>query len=153
MSRWGRAAGVLVAVLVVDQVTKALVRGGVTVGDEDPVLPFLSIVHVRNNGVAFGFFSNAGALLVVLTGVALVALLVFFARSPHRPGLWLPTGLLLGGALGNLLDRARAGEVTDFLKLTFWPAFNVADIAITVGVLALIYVLEGPKQKQPATSS
>jgi signal peptidase II len=151
MSRWARVAGVLVAVLVVDQATKALVRGGVRVGDEDPVFPFLSIVHVRNQGVAFGFLSNAGAVLVVVTIAALVALLVFFARSPDRPGLWLPTGLLLGGALGNLLDRARAGEVTDFLKFPAWPAFNVADVAITVGVLALIYVLEGPRPKKTAT--
>jgi signal peptidase II len=152
MSRWGRAGGVLAAVLVVDQLTKALVRGGVRVGDEDPVLPFLTIVHVRNRGVAFGFLSDAGGVLVVVTLLALVALLVFFARSPHLPGLWVPTGLLLGGALGNLADRARAGEVTDFLKLPAWPAFNIADVAIVLGVLALIYVLEGPKQKRPATS-
>jgi signal peptidase II len=61
--------------------------------------------------------------------------------------VWLPTGLLLGGAAGNLIDRVRDGAVTDFIKLPHWPAFNVADIAITVGVLALLYVLEGPPRR------
>ena len=61
--------------------------------------------------------------------------------------VWLPTGLLIGGATGNLLDRVREGSVTDFVDLPLWPAFNVADMAITVGVLALLYVLEGPPSR------
>ena len=67
---------------------------------------------------------------------------LYFARHRARPLVWLPAGLLLGGALGNIVDRIRDGAVTDFLKLPLWPAFNVADIAITVGVLVLVYVLE-----------
>jgi signal peptidase II len=64
--------------------------------------------------------------------------------------MWLPTGLLIGGAVGNLVDRLGSGEVTDFLKIPLWPAFNVADVAITVGVLALLWVLEGPRRERPA---
>ena len=66
--------------------------------------------------------------------------------------LWLPTGLLVGGAIGNLIDRLSHGSVTDFIKLPFWPAFNVADMAITFGVLALLYVLEGPRKAARAGS-
>ena len=72
----------------------------------------------------------------------LAALVVYFVRHPARRGLWVPTGLLLGGAIGNLIDRLMNGSVTDFIKLPHWPAFNVADIAITLGVIALVFVLE-----------
>ena len=71
-------------------------------------------------------------------------LLVFFATHLTRPLVWLPTGLLIGGAAGNLVDRAREGAVTDYLDLPLWPTFNLADAAITIGVLSLLYVLEGP---------
>ena len=80
-----------------------------------------------------------------MIALALLALLVHFARHAHRPLLWLPTGMLLGGALGNIIDRLRAGSVTDFVKLPLgWPPFNLADVAITLGVLALVLVLERP---------
>ena len=92
---------------------------------------------MRNSGIAFGFLADGGALLVVGTAVALLALVVFFVTHTGRPLVWLPTGLLLGGAIGNLIDRARDGSVTDFVKFPHFPAFNVADMAITVGVLAL----------------
>ena len=94
--------------------------------------------------MAFSLFEDGGILLVVVAVIAVGALLAFFATHTHRPLVWLPTGLLLGGAAGNLLDRARDGAVTDFVKLPLWPAFNLADTAITLGVLALLYVLEGP---------
>jgi signal peptidase II len=74
--------------------------------------------------------------------VALGALVVWFLRHSSRPLAWLPTGLLLGGAVGNIFDRIRDGAVTDFVKLPAWPAFNIADVAITFGVLTLLYVLE-----------
>jgi signal peptidase II len=61
--------------------------------------------------------------------------------------VWLPTGLLIGGAVGNLIDRAREGAVTDFVDVSIWPAFNLADTAITIGVLSLLYVLEGPPSR------
>ncbi len=141
-SPWLRAGVVVGLVLLLDQVTKALVRSGVDVGSEDPVLPGVSIVHVRNRGVAFGAFADGKTLVIVVIAVALTALVVYFATHVDRPLAWLPTGLLLGGAVGNVLDRVRDGSVTDFIKLPAWPAFNVADVAITFGVLALLYVVE-----------
>ena len=139
---WARAGLVAGVVLVLDQVTKALVRGGLRVGEEDPVLPALKLVHVRNEGVAFGIDVGGQAPLIVLILLALVALVVFFSRRTATRTLWLPVGLLLGGAIGNVVDRVHQGHVTDFLKLPKWPAFNVADIAIVAGVLVLVLVLE-----------
>jgi signal peptidase II len=147
---WGRAALVLVAVVIVDQVTKALVRHGIDVGAENSVFPAVSLVHVRNKGVAFGFFAGGGWIVPVLTGLALAALVTYFALHPDRSGLWLATGLLLGGAIGNVIDRIRDGAVTDFIKLPHWDAFNVADMAITFGVLTLLWVLEGPRRDHRA---
>ncbi|HEY3728300.1 MAG TPA: signal peptidase II [Solirubrobacteraceae bacterium] len=138
-----RALAVAAAVVVIDRLTKAAVVNGIAVGDVHKFLPGVQLVHVRNSGVAFGFFSGGGAVVLVLTLAALSALVVYFALRPARPWLWLPVGLLLGGALGNLIDRIGGGSVTDFIKLPFWPAFNVSDMAITFGVLALLYVLEG----------
>ena len=103
-------------------------------------------LDVRNNGVAFGFFSGGGALVLVLTLVALSVLIGYFAWRPTRPWLWLPTGMLVGGALGNLIDRIANGSVTDFIKLPLWPAFNLADMSITFGVIALLLVLEGKRK-------
>jgi signal peptidase II len=144
LAAFGRALALAALVVVVDRITKHLVVSGIAVGDEHKFLPGVTLVHVRNNGVAFGFFSGGGALVLVLTLVALGALLVYFILRPNRRGLWVPTGLLVGGALGNLIDRLVNGPVTDFIKLPLWPAFNVSDMAITFGVLALLYVLEGP---------
>jgi signal peptidase II len=139
-----RAALLAGAVLAADQAAKALVRRGMQPGDRDGVFPGVELVNVRNRGVAFGLLENGGALLVIVALVALVALLAFFVTHARRPLVWLPTGMLLGGATGNLVDRAREGAVTDFIDLPLWPAFNLADMSITVGVLALLYVLEGP---------
>ena len=139
---WLRAGAVALVVLVLDQLTKALVRADVQVGEKNEVLPFLDIGHVHNDGVAFGFLGGGGAIVLVVTFAALALLVGFFARNPTRPLLWLPTGMLLGGAIGNLVDRIRQGYVTDFIELPHWPSFNVADISITCGVIVLVIVLE-----------
>ena len=139
---WARAGLVLGAVLAVDQLTKALARGHLDRGERDAVFPGVELVHIRNDGVAFGVFGGGQAIVVVAVALALVALLVFFATHAHRRLAWLPTGLLLGGAVGNVFDRIRDGAVTDFVKIPYWPAFNVADVAITVGVLSLLFVLD-----------
>lgn len=136
----------MTAVVVgLDQATKALVRAHVEVGSTDGVLPAVQIVHVRNEGVAFGAFAGGGVLVAIVVGIALAALLAYFATHMSRPLVWLPTGMLLGGAIGNILDRVRLGAVTDFIKLPAWPAFNVADMSITFGVLVLLYVIESPR--------
>lgn len=139
---WARTGLVVALVLALDQATKALVRGSISPGEESELLPFLSFVHVHNHGVAFGFLGGGGAPVLIVVGLALVLLIGYFGRHTQRPLLWLPTGLLLGGALGNLLDRIHQGYVTDFIHFPHWPAFNVADISITVGVIVLVLVLE-----------
>jgi signal peptidase II len=142
-----RALAVAVLVLAADQATKAIVRGSIGRAERIDVLPGLDLVNTRNSGVAFGFFSGGGTVVAVVAALALLALLVFFATHLTRPLVWLPTGLLIGGAVGNLIDRAREGAVTDFVDVSIWPAFNLADTAITIGVLSLLYVLEGPPSR------
>jgi signal peptidase II len=149
---WARAALVMVAVIALDQGTKALVRSSVAIGDRDGVFPGVEIVHVRNEGVAFSRFSGGGTLVAIIVGAALLALVAYFVTHLDKPLIWLPTGLLLGGALGNVIDRIRDGAVTDFIKLPGWPAFNVADISITVGVLVLLYVTERPRHAAASDS-
>jgi signal peptidase II len=139
-----RAALVAAVTVGADQAVKALVRTTIDRGDDVHLILGIKLVNIRNRGIAFGLFSGGGALLVIFALAALVALLVFFARHRDRPLVWLPTGLLIGGAAGNLIDRVRDNAVTDFIDFPAWPAFNVADIAITFGVLTLLYVLEGP---------
>ena len=143
-----RAALVAAAVVVLDQATKALVRANVEVGDSDGVLPGVQLVHARNDGVAFNVLAGGSWLVVVVVALAVVALVAYFATHLDKPLMWLPTGMLLGGALGNIIDRVRDGAVTDFVKLPAWPAFNVADISITLGVLVLLWVVEQPDERR-----
>jgi signal peptidase II len=145
MAPWLRAVAVMAVVIALDQVTKALVRSNVELGDSDGVLPGVQLVHVRNEGVAFSRFSGGGTIVAVIVGAALLALIAYFATHMDKPLVWLPTGMLLGGALGNIIDRIADGAVTDFIKLPAWPAFNVADVSITFGVLVLLYVTERPR--------
>ncbi len=147
---FARAALVAGIVLGLDQLTKHTIAAGIAPGEEKKFLPGVNLVHVRNTGVAFSIFSSAGALVLVFTLVALGFLLAYFALHPDRPWLWIPTGMLVGGAVGNLIDRIANGAVTDFIKLPHWPAFNVADMSITFGVLVLLWVLEGPRRRQHA---
>ena len=133
---------VAVAVVVADQASKAVVRSSINPFERVKVIPGLHLVHASNSGVAFSVFSGGGAFVVIVAVVALGALLAFFLTHLHRRLVWLPTGMLLGGAAGNLIDRARLGAVTDWIQLPHWPAFNLADVCITLGVLVLIYVLE-----------
>jgi signal peptidase II len=138
---WARAGLVAAAVLALDQATKALVRHGLALGDEEPVLPAVKLVHTRNSGVAFGTFAGS-TIVSVLVAVALAALLGYFATHATKPLVWLPTGMLVGGAVGNIVDRVRDGAVTDFVKLPAWPAFNLADASITLGIVVLLVVVE-----------
>ncbi len=139
---WGRTALTFGVVVLLDQLTKARVRATVEPGTEDPIFPALKLVRVRNEGVAFGIDAGGTTIVLVIVAFALLALILYFARHSAKKLIWLPTGLLLGGAIGNLIDRIREGAVTDFLKLPAWPAFNLADVAIVAGVLALVLVLE-----------
>jgi signal peptidase II len=132
-------AGVVVAL---DQATKQLANSNVERGESVSVFPGLEISNTRNTGVAFGIFEGGGVIVGVLIGAALVLLIGYFLRHSDVPLLWLPVGMLLGGALGNLADRAREGAVIDFIDPVAWPAFNVADSCIVVGVFLLLWVVE-----------
>jgi signal peptidase II len=145
---FAKAAALMAAVVIVDQVTKHAVRSGIAVGARHKFFIGIDLVHVRNTGVAFSLLSGGGTVVLVFTLLALAVLVAYLARRPDRPWLWIPTGLLIGGALGNLIDRLVHGAVTDFIKFPFWPAFNVADISITFGVLVLLWVLEGPRHRE-----
>ena len=103
--------------------------------------PF-SIRRVENPGIAFGLFPSATSVVILLTGLAVAWMLVFFARGGARhPALPVGLGLVVGGSVSNLVDRVRLGHVTDFLNIAFWPAFNLADTFIVVGVAGLLGVL------------
>jgi signal peptidase II len=146
----GPAAALATAGLVValDQATKQLAVTRIDRGEQVDVFPGLDLTNARNTGVAFGAFEGGGAVVAVLIALALVLLLGYFAVHRERPWLWLPVGLLLGGALGNLADRARDGAVIDFIDPVAWPAFNVADSCIVIGVFALLYVVEGRERRK-----
>jgi signal peptidase II len=150
---WALACAVAGIVIAADQATKAIVRASIEPGERDETLPVLDLVHVRNDGVAFGALAGGGTIVALVVAAALGALVAYFAFNAHRPLVWLPTGLLLGGAVGNVIDRIRLDAVTDFLKLPAWPAFNLADMAITVGVVLLLIVLErGERARHGAPS-
>jgi signal peptidase II len=131
------------AVVALDQATKQLADSQIERGDDVSVLPGLALTNTRNTGVAFGAFQGGGLVVAILIGVSLALLVGYFLVQRERPWLWLPVGMLLGGALGNLADRAREGAVIDFIDPVAWPAFNLADSCIVIGVLVLLYVVEG----------
>ena len=140
----GLAAATAVAVVALDVAAKVLVRGELTRGSEREVVgQLLRLVHTENEGVAFGRLSGSPVLVALLVGAAVLALVGYFLTHLDADGVWLPTGLLVGGAAGNAIDRASGGSVTDFVKLTHWPAFNVADSAITIGVALMILDMIG----------
>jgi signal peptidase II len=134
-AQWIGLGLVAAAAVAADQLTKSLVANRLRLGDAVEVAGPFTIHHVRNTGIAFGLFSDATSIVIVLTAAAICALLVFFARSARRhPLLPAAVGLVLGGSVSNLADRLRLGHVTDFLDLDYWPAFNLADTFIVVGV-------------------
>jgi signal peptidase II len=142
---WWRALLVCVAVLVLDQVSKAVVRSSLSVGEHAQLALGFRLTNTPNSGLAFGIGQGESFVLVV-TIVALALVLVWFATDPSRPGMWLAVGLLAGGALGNLADRIRLDAVTDFIDPPLWPTFNLADIAITLGALGLVLISLNPSQ-------
>lgn len=146
---WLLSGLVVLVVVGLDQLTKHLVRSSIVPGEEQRLLPGIELVDTRNHGVAFGFLPGDQVAVTILIAVALIALLVYFALNLTRPLIWLPTGMLVGGALGNILDRIRSGSVTDFVKLPLgWPPFNLADASITLGIVALFLVVEHARRHE-----
>ncbi len=144
---WTRWLGVSAAVVAADLATKAWVGRAFVPGDVLQVTPFFNLVLTYNAGAAFSFLAGAGGWqrwFFTAVAIAISGVLVFMLRRPHRDRL-VPAALalVLGGALGNLWDRVTLGHVVDFLQLHaagyYWPAFNVADSAISVGVALLVW--------------
>jgi signal peptidase II len=145
---WIRAALIACAVVAIDQLSKHLVEHSIAEGEEQRLLPGVELVDTRNRGVAFGFLPGHHLAVTFVIAVAVAGLLIYFLRHSTRPLIWLPTGMLVGGAVGNMLDRVRVGSVTDFIKLPLgWPPFNLADAAIVLGVALLVLVIEGPRRE------
>ena len=139
-ARAWRLAGALCGVVVIlDQAAKALVEAKLFPGQDIEVLGPIGLTLSHNSGVAFGLASGGGTRLVLVTALALGVVGYLFSRDPARPGMWVATGLLAGGAIGNLADRIRVDAVTDYVAIGSWPAFNLADVAVTAGVLLLAF--------------
>ena len=141
-----RAVATAGTVVALDQAAKQIAIASIERGESENVFFGLDITNTRNTGVAFGVLEGGGLLVGLLIGLSLGILVVHFAFNLGRSGLWLPVGLLVGGALGNLADRARDGAVIDFIDPVAWPAFNLADASIVIGVLGLLYVVERPRR-------
>jgi signal peptidase II len=139
-ARAWRLAGALAGIVVVlDQAAKSLIEANLTPGEDVDLLGPIGLTLSHNSGVTFGLAAGGGTRLVLVTALALGVVAYLFSRDPTRPGMWVAAGLLAGGALGNLTDRIRADAVTDYIAIGGWPAFNLADVAVTAGVLLLAY--------------
>lgn len=136
-----RLLAIAIAVFVADQVSKSVVEARVYPGERVEFLGPLDLTLAYNDGIAFGLAGGAGIWVILLSAVALVALGAFVAAAPPGWPASFSGGLILGGALGNLVERIRYGEVTDFLLLPGWPAFNLSDLAITIGVILLAVIM------------
>jgi len=140
--QWAELGVVVLAAIAADQLTKLIVSSQLELGESLHVIGPFSIHHVQNSGIAFGLFASATVIVTALTALAVGWMLVFFARSGARhPVLPVALGLLIGGSTSNLIDRIRLGHVTDFLDLRYWPAFNLADSFIVIGVAILFIAL------------
>ena len=141
-AQWLALAAIAFAAIAADQLTKYIVTSRLALDDGVHVVGPFWIHHVQNSGIAFGLFASATAVVILATGIAVTWMLVFFARSGARhPILPVALGLVIGGSVSNLLDRVRLGYVTDFLDFRYWPAFNLADSFIVIGVLVLLAAL------------
>jgi signal peptidase II len=140
--QWAGLLAIAAAAVFGDQLTKHVVTSELGLGESSTVIGPFEIHRVQNSGIAFGLFSSATAVVVVLTAIAVGWMIVFFARSGSRhPVIPAALGLLIGGSISNLADRVRLGHVTDFLDVGWWPAFNLADTFIVLGVAILLATL------------
>jgi len=136
--QWAGLVAVAIAAVVADQVNKRAIENRLALDETHSVLPGLTITHVRNSGIAFGIFPGRPGIVSILPAAAAVWMLVHFARSGSRHVLFpVALGLLVGGSVSNLADRVRQGHVTDFIHITHWPTFNLADSFIVIGVALL----------------
>jgi len=147
-TQWVGLGAVALAAIGADQLTKAIVSSQLGLNESVHVVGPFSIRHIQNSGIAFGLFASATSLVILLTVAAVAWMLYFFARSGSRhPILPVALGLVIGGSVSNLIDRVRLGHVTDFLDFEYWPAFNLADSFIVVGVAILLLALVADDHK------
>lgn len=135
-------AALVAIVIAIDQTTKSLIRGWLAEGETWPAgADLIRLTHVENEGAAFGILQGAGIFLVVTGIIAMFALIAFLFWTPRQGRLHVAAlALVLGGAVGNFIDRVARGSVTDFINPTHYPSFNIADSAIVVGVCTLIFL-------------
>jgi signal peptidase II len=151
--QWLSFALVVVCAFGADQLTKWLVTSRLALGSSVSIAGSLKISHVQNSGIAFGLFSQATSLVIVLTSAVVLWIVFFFAHSGARhPLLPVALGLIVGGSISNLFDRVMHGYVTDFVDLGFWPSFNLADSFIVLGVAVLIFFLIAPDRYLPRSN-
>ena len=139
----------IIALLVViaDQLTKLWIRATLAIGQSIPETGFFQLTHIQNTGAAFGLFRDQSLYLTVIAFLGAIMLILYFLVIRYHIRLLdnrlskIAMGLVLGGTVGNLIDRLRFGRVTDFIDPGFFPIFNVADSAITIGVILVIYSL------------
>jgi len=137
-------------IIFADQLSKHWIRTNLPEGQMLFKIGFFRITHVQNTGAAFGLFQDKSFILTIVALVAVTALLAYGLSIHRRFPLFssllskISLGLVLGGTVGNLVDRVRFGFVTDFIDFTYWPAFNIADSAITIGVILFAYSLFRP---------
>ena len=150
VTQWAILLVVAGMAVFADQLTKQVVGRTLALGESVDIIGPFTVHHVQNSGIAFGLFGSRTEIVIAVTAIAVGAMLVFFARSGRRhPVLPVALGLVLGGSVANLVDRVRLGHVTDFLDLGFWPAFNLADSFICVGVALLVYALFAAERTPP----
>ncbi|GBL18723.1 hypothetical protein LBMAG37_09720 [Anaerolineae bacterium] len=142
-------------VIAVDQLSKWAVRSRMEIGETVEIHPWLhdvfDLAHTTNTGAAFGMFKSGSTILTVLA-ILVSAAIVYYNRTLAAEQVWMRTalGLQVGGAIGNMLDRLQQGYVTDFLHLHYWPVFNIADAAISIGVVILVTVMRSESKPAPA---
>lgn len=142
--QWTGLTAVALAAVAGDQLSKHVVTSRLSLDESSRVVGPLAIHRVENSGIAFGLFTSATSVVIVLTAIAVLWMLIYFARSGARhPVIPAGLGLLIGGSLSNLVDRVRLGHVTDFIDFGWWPAFNLADSFIVIGVGVLLAALLG----------
>jgi signal peptidase II len=154
---WPLFAGLAVAVVVVDQATKALVTGALQPGESRPILgDLVRIVFSQNSGALFGLFKDNAAMFGIVSLVVIGLIVAYHNRTAGSTYMTVTLGLLLGGAVGNMLDRLRLGYVVDFVDGGIgnvrWYTFNVADAAISVAILLLFVAAIRPSLADPAAS-
>lgn len=140
--RFRLMALIALAVIALDQAVKAIIRSWIAPGEVVGVIPGVDLVHTVNTGIAFSLFSGSTGTIAVLTLVAIAVIaVVLVSFGGHHRLVPVGGGLLLGGSIGNLIDRIGRGGVTDYVAIGPWPPFNVADMAVTVGAVLLVLAI------------